>query len=283
MFWGLWLDGYPVDVVRWTDERLELLQKKFAGAKHADINAAATQFARQSAKRTSPHRVLFRHLQEQEGRRSLLSWAGAVGVGIGPALSLYTGADSALTVAFRKAAGADGAPDPALEIEKMSVAKLRSILARASADEIEQARRDCKTISDLIALAEAVDWRRVRARLDVPRQGVSGGRGGPIEPFESLASLWRSLDTRASVIPYLIFVRSLPGYRYELDETLASKAVELLCARPMPRRSGAKRQYRRAEAITMRPPPWISYPGASGRDVAGPAPLGRSRGTHARR
>ena len=36
-----------------------------------------------------------------------------------------------------------------------------------------------------------------------------------------------AFDARAMVIPYLIFVRGLPGYRYELDETFASKAVEL--------------------------------------------------------
>ncbi len=227
VFWGLWLDGYPVDAVRWTDERLKLLQKRTAGVTQAGINAATRQMARQPAKRTSSHRVLFRHLQEQEGRRNLLSWAGAIGVGFEPALSLYTAADPALTVAFRKVVGTAGAPDPALEVEKMSVAGLRDILARASAEELEQARRDCKTISDLIALAEAIDWRRVRAGLDVPRQGVSGGRGGPIGPFEGLVSLWRSFDTRAFVIPYLIFVRSLPGYRYELDETFASKAIEL--------------------------------------------------------
>ena len=48
-----------------------------------------------------------------------------------------------------------------------------------------------------------------------------------MNPSRVLVSLWRSFDTRAFVIPYLIFVRSLPGYRYELDETFASKAIEL--------------------------------------------------------
>jgi hypothetical protein len=226
VFWGLWLDGYPVDVIRWTDQRLKGLQKKTAAVTHADIKAVARQMARQPAKRTSPHRAIFRHLQEQEGRRSLLSWAGAIGVGIEPALGLYT-AGSALTAAFEKGISSAGLPDPALELEKVSVPRLRDILAEAGVDEFEQARRDCKTISDLVALAETIDWRRVRARLDVPRQGVSQGRGGPIEPFEGLVSLWRSFDTRAFLVPYLIFVRSLPGYRYELDETFASKAIEL--------------------------------------------------------
>jgi hypothetical protein len=226
VFWGLWLDGYPLDVAHWIDEHLRRLQKKTAGATQADIAAVTRQFARQPAKRTSPHRAMFRHLQEQKGRRNLLSWAAALGVGIEPAFSLYT-AGSVLTKAFEKGLGAASAPDLELEIERMSVPRFRDILAKAGTDELEQARRDCKTIGDLVALAETVDWRRVRACLDVPRQGVSEGRGGPIEPFERLVSLWRSYDARAMVIPYLIFARGLPGYRYSIDEAFASKAVEL--------------------------------------------------------
>jgi hypothetical protein len=215
-----------VDIVHWIDARLTLLQKKTAGITPAHINEAARLVARQTAKRTSPHRAVFRHLQEQEARRTFLSWAGAIGVGVEPAFSLYT-ADSALAAAFDKGLGAKGAPDDDLQLEKMSVPRLRDILTKATAEEVEQARRDCKTISDLVKLAENVDWRRVRARLEVPRQGVSEGHSGPIEPFERLISLWRSFHNRAVAIPYLIFVRRLPGYRYELDETFASKAVEL--------------------------------------------------------
>jgi hypothetical protein len=233
VFWGLWPDGYPVDAAWWIDERLRQLQKRTAGATLADINALARQIARQPAARTSPHRAVFRHLQEQKGRRNLLSWAGTIGVGIEPAFSLYA-VGSVLTKAFEKGAGAAGAPAPDLEVEKMSVPRLRDILAKATADELEQMRRDCKTLSDLVALAKTVDWHRVRARLDVPRRGVSEGQGGPIEPFERLASLWRSYNVRAVVIPYLIFVRSLPGYRYALDETFASQAVELRALADMP-------------------------------------------------
>ena len=69
LFWGLWLDGLPVDIVRWIDQRLKLLLKKVAGrTTPANVNEAARLIARQPAKRTSPHRALFRHLQEQEGR-----------------------------------------------------------------------------------------------------------------------------------------------------------------------------------------------------------------------
>ena len=91
VFWELWFDGYPVDVVRWIDKRLKPLQKKTANATLADIDAASRAMARQPAKRTSPHRTIFRHLQEQKGRRNLLSWAAAIGVGVEPAFGLYAG------------------------------------------------------------------------------------------------------------------------------------------------------------------------------------------------
>jgi hypothetical protein len=212
--------------VRWIDNYLNLLQKKTAAATLADINAAARQIARQAARRSSAHRAVFRHLQEQQGRRNLISWAGAIGLGIEPQFSLYA-TDSVLTKAFEKGTGAASTPDPELELERMSVPRLRDILANATADQREQVRHDCRTISNLVALAETVDWRRVRTRLDVPRQSVSEGQGGPVVAFERLVSLWRSFSVRAMAIPYLIFVRGLPGYRYTLDDTFASKEVEL--------------------------------------------------------
>jgi len=36
-----------------------------------------------------------------------------------------------------------------------------------------------------------------------------------------------NLDLRACIIPFLIFVRSRPGYRYELDERFAGLEIEL--------------------------------------------------------
>lgn len=251
-FWGLWLDGYPIDIVRWIDGHLKPLQRKTANATRADVDTVSRGTAREPAKRTSLHRAIFRRLQEQKGRRHFLSWASAIGVGIEPALSLYA-ADSELLPAFNKATGASGPPDVDLEIEKMSVPRLRDIVAKANPDDLEQARRDCKTISDLVGLAEAVDWRRVRSRLDVPRQGVNDGRSGPIEPFERLVSMWRSFDARAAVIPYLIFVRGVPGYRFELDETFASKAVELRALADMGRNDRPMPSERRSHDDQSRP------------------------------
>ena len=51
---------------------------------------------------------------------------------------------------------------------------------------------DCKTFADLIRMAEAIDWQKARAALDLPRQGMSEGRRGPIAPFERLVALWRT-------------------------------------------------------------------------------------------
>ena len=54
-----------------------------------------------------------------------------------------------------------------------------------------------------------------------------GGPATPIAPFERLIALWDNLDFRACLIPLLVFVRSRPGYGYELDERFASMEIEL--------------------------------------------------------
>ena len=45
--------------------------------------------------------------------------------------------------------------------------------------------------------------------------------------FVRLIGLWDNLDFRAYLIPFLMFVRSRPGYGYELDERFASLEIEL--------------------------------------------------------
>jgi hypothetical protein len=232
-FWALWLSGYPVDIARWTDKRLAASEKAadIAGIDKTTRDAVTAKIARMPAAEASGFRPVWRHLQEQKGRRHLLSWAIAIGVGIEPAISLYAPKSSAAK-ALAKAVGAGNdvvPPEPALDLERMSLARLRDILDKATASELQQARSDCKTFDDLVRMAEAVDWQKARSALVLPRQGTNEGRRGPIAPFERLIGLWRNFDVRAFVLPYLIFVRRAPGYRHELDERLASYAVELQC------------------------------------------------------
>jgi hypothetical protein len=232
-FWALWLSGYSVDIARWTDKRLAAVSKKVAhtaGTDKATRGAVTAKIARMPAAEAGSVRPVWRHLQEQEGRRHLVSWAVTIGVGIEPAISLYA-PKSSVAKALTKAAGASHnvPPDPALDLERMSFARLRDILNKAGAPELQQLRSDCKTLDDLVRMAETIDWQKARSALVLPRQGTNEGRRSPIAPFERLVGIWRNFDARAAMLSYLIFVRQLPGYRHELDERLASYAVELQC------------------------------------------------------
>jgi hypothetical protein len=225
-FWQLWLEGYPVNIVRNADDRLLHLHKlRLKLRDHPQLNEQLRRGVRRSATRADPHRSIFRHLRAPDGRRHLFKWALAVGVG-GDALIDLT-EESPSTDAFLKATGATELPDRELEFDKMSFERMRKILRSATVAELEQVRQDCRALQYLITLAEKIDWHRVRASLTLPRQGVPGGRSGPIAPFERLVSLWRSFDTRTCLIPFLIFVRRLPEYGSELDERLASMGIEL--------------------------------------------------------
>lgn len=227
-FWALWLRGCPIDIGQWAAHRLAATQKKADKIAASDIGYVSGDAARRPASHAGELRPLWRHLQEQAGRRHLLNWAVAVGIGVEPAISLYT-PKSRPASALGKAIGAKKVPDPDLQVESMSFARLRDILDKSAPADLEQARSDCKTFADLISMAEAIDWQKARAALDLPRQGMAEGRRGPIAPFERLVALWRNYDARAAILPYLIFVRQLPGYQHELDERLAAYAVELQC------------------------------------------------------
>ena len=172
--------------------------------------------------RGKSHQPIFNRLRQWQARQAVLEWSFVVGVGAVAPASIYAPASLAAK-AFGNATSAARPPDPSLEIEKMSFERLRKIIASASVSDIELARLDCNRLAGLVALAASLDWRRVRDALGVTRQGGPA----PIAPFERLIGLWDNLDFRACLIPFLMFVRGQPGYRYELDERFASLEIEL--------------------------------------------------------
>jgi hypothetical protein len=106
----------------------------------------------------------------------------------------------------------------------MSFAQLREIATSASAGDLVLARDDYNRLADLVRRAASLDWHRIRDVLGVTHQG---GPTTPIPPFDRLIGLWGNLNSRALLIPFLIFVRTRPSYRYELDERFASLEIEL--------------------------------------------------------
>jgi hypothetical protein len=220
--WALWLEGYPVDIIKLHNRLLRLKNRAKRLAK-GKIKTVVVEAARKGRLRGKPHQPIFNHARQWQARQAVLEWSFAVGVGAVPPASVYT-PGSAAAKAFSKATSAAQPADPSLEIEQMSFERLRKIIISASVSDIELARLDCNRLAGLVTLAASLDWRRVRDALGVTRQG---GPTTPIAPFELLIGLWDNLDFRACLIPFLMFVRSRPGYRYELDERFASLEIEL--------------------------------------------------------
>ena len=220
--WALWLEGYPVDIIKWHDRLLRLKNSAEALAK-GNIKTIVVQAAGKGRLRGKPHQPIFNHVRQWQARQAVLEWSVAVGVGAVAPASVYTPGSPAAK-ALGEATSAAQPPDPSLEIEKMSFERLHKIISSASLSDIELARRDCIRLAGLVTLAASLDWRRVRDAMGVTHQG---GPATPIAPFERLIGLWDNLDFRACLIPFLMFVRSRPGYRYELDEQFASLEIEL--------------------------------------------------------
>lgn len=221
----LWHEGYPADVTKWHVARLHQLEKRADDAANGNIkNVVVDDAVAKGPLRRKPHQPIFNRVRQEQARKAVLAWSLAIGVGAAPPASIYR-AGSPAAKAVRKAVGAGEAlPDPAFELEHMSFARLRAICADASAGESEQGRLDSNRLGDIIALAASLDWPRIREAAEVTHQG---GPAGPMAPYDRLIGLWDNLDFRVCLLPFLIFVRRQPGYRYELDERFASMEIEL--------------------------------------------------------
>ena len=225
--WGVWLDEFPLNIGKWADRRLERLQIQLNAIQQGDdenLLRAAIDASATTPTRTSTRRPIHNRLQRRE-EVSLNLWAVAVAAGLLPAKSLYDPASPSLA-ALNQAAGFDGKsgpPDPELRVENFSIAQMRAVLAGASNSEMEQSRRDCKKISEIVAASRGIDWHAVRKALDVQRTSSAQ----PPAPFEFLVSMWRNFDFRAAILFFLVWVRRSPQHSINLSEILAVAAGAL--------------------------------------------------------
>jgi hypothetical protein len=223
--WELWRHGLPVPgMIGWIVKRLGQLEEradKLAGS--GKIKTVVADIADKGRLRASPLQPIFSKVRDQKARQAILGWSLAIGAGSALPASIYD-RTSPVAKAFRKAAGAAEPSDPLLRIEDMSITQLRELVTGATAAELERARLDCGRLVDILALAASLDWRCIRDMIGVTHQG---GPEGPIAPYERLAGLWGNLNFRVGLVPFLIFVRRQPGYRYELDERFTSMEIEL--------------------------------------------------------
>lgn len=188
--WALWLEGFPVDILQWHEDRLRRLKNRAEALAKGNIKTVVAEAAGKGRLRGKPHQPLFNQVRQWQARQAVLEWSVTIGVGAIAPASIYTPGSPAAR-ALRKATGAAQPPDPSLEIEKMSFARLHKIITSASASDIELARLDCNRLSGLVTLVASLDWRRVRDALGVMHQG---GPATPIAPFERLIGLWEDLD-----------------------------------------------------------------------------------------
>jgi hypothetical protein len=144
------------------------------------------------------------------------------------------------------------APDRKLGAESMSVAWFRAVIEKASSDQLEQLRRDCRAIDRLAAVAAIIDWRAAQPLIQSAVRSITGdhlkeppsvrarkdARKRPPVPgaVRFLLSLWDELEIRAVLIPSLLAIRLSPEHGKRLTETiaLAAWALELASRLPAP-------------------------------------------------
>ena len=253
--WGLWLDpaDYPVDIRPWMLRRLDPALKAIKAIgddpdqieRHVGEGLSSGRVARKLRRRgINPSRL-----------HDLMLWAYRVAADIEQQERLDNPGSPILDT-LRKVAGLPDrgfpAPDRKLGVELMSVAWLNEVVEKASPDELEQMRRDCRTIDRLAEVAAGVDWRAAMPAIRSAVRSVTGdhspeppsirarkeARKRPPVPVivRSLLSMWTDFDSRASLIASLIAWRKSPEYSTRLTELLAItvSALELFPRLPAP-------------------------------------------------
>jgi hypothetical protein len=253
--WGLWLDpaNYPVDIRPWLLRRLDhdMGAIKAIGddpdriERHVGDGLRHGRVARKLRQRgINPSRL-----------HDLMLWAYRVAADIEQQERLDN-PGSPILETLRKVGGLPDrgfpAPDRKLGVELMSVAWLKEVVEKASPDELEQIRRDCRAIDHLAEVAAGIDWRAMMPAIRSVVRSITGdrqpeppsirarkeARKRPPVPaiVRSLLSMWTEFDSRAFLIASVISWRQLPEYRTRLTEllVLAVSALELFPRLPSP-------------------------------------------------
>jgi hypothetical protein len=180
--WGLWLDpaDYPVEIGPWILRRLNDAQT--AIDKIGDDPDKIESHLAEELKRGRLARKLYRRGVSQSRLRDLMLWAYRVAADIEQQQRLDN-PDSAILDTLRKIGGLPErgfpAPDQKLGVELMSIAWLREVAERASPDEREQVRRDCRAIKRLAELAARINWRAAQPALESVNRSILGGLPKP--------------------------------------------------------------------------------------------------------
>jgi hypothetical protein len=218
--WRLWIEEFPIDIRQWAIPRLAAFETVIATAE-SDINTThkdMQKFLASAPTRTEARRPIQSRIGPN-AVNSLFLWATYVARGFAPPKSLYDPASPAFD-ALKRAAGLIGnwePPDAELLVESLSVGHLSEIVNDASQEELDQARRDWRLITELADEAEAIDWLAIRRSLNVLRTSSAQ----PIAPIDLFVSFLRDFSARAVPFAGLIHIRRSPDHSHRLSEILA--------------------------------------------------------------
>jgi hypothetical protein len=236
--WSLWLDpaDYPVDIRRWILRRLDdaLTTIKAVGD---DADEIDRQIGLALKHRRLTNKLSRRGINPSQ-IHDLVAWAYRVAADFEQHERLDN-PGSPIFDTLRRVSGIPekGFPPPTgkSSVESIPVDWLHKVVLEASAEELEQLRRDCRAITRLAELAASIDWRTAHPAMKPAIRAVVGGLPEPPSvrarknarkrtPVPSVArfiiSLWHDFDIRAIMASGVIAFRQSPEVSKRLDEIL---------------------------------------------------------------
>jgi hypothetical protein len=194
--WQLWLDAYPIDIIKWCRDRLLRHAKAILDIDQKRLVEAAT---RKPAKRSDARRTFYRRIKAQ-GWFALMTWAVNVAIGARGMQSLFDPTSpprAALAKLVEPLADHSSVRNKLVGsgIEDMGVGRLLAVLDETDATELARARVDCRA------------WSRA-----AERRGLVGF---------ILSRIWRKIDVRAVILPGLIALRRSPDHQGSLAAGLS--------------------------------------------------------------
>jgi hypothetical protein len=218
--WQLWLDRWLPDVpdIRaWAIERLDADLAPATAAGPSGIAAAVTRAAKAKPRPSDPGRALFNRVPKLAERETLLSWVTAGFAGHAQQASLQTAEPPIFAIAL-KAMGLSRSelPAPSVGIESMSVAWYREILATASGDDLEQARRDWQCVERLIGYLANADWNACGVQLESTIETITKSEPEPPSKRDRKARRQRPLARPAIADLFLQGLRDFKSRPYLL-------------------------------------------------------------------
>jgi hypothetical protein len=231
--WRLWLEGFQVDIRSWATKHLGSLQKRLDGGVDA------------KSLRSPTGRQLSNRVQRAPDRAELVSaWLG-VAAGMAQIVNLFATAEPPIFDNMLKVIGLPGSvkpPDHSLrrELSKIDLsfeALSKTVVANASEEDFEQARRDWRLIDGFIKAAEMIDWNVSTPALEARIKSLAGARPDPpsirarkaqrVRPLLPpqfiilLRSLLHESVARAVMLVALMAVRRSPHFSNIISEALA--------------------------------------------------------------